>query len=170
MKDTERNLYYLNELSDYKVASDDPDVRGWKVKDRDMRTIGEVDNLLVDKTSQRVVYLDVEVDPSIIEANHNPYSSRAKDGVHEFLNDEGENHLIIPIGLATLDEDNDTVNTNSVDYQTFAETKRFKKGERINRDYEVMVLENYNRDDTSYREDDNLYDRNEFDRTNYRNS
>lgn len=162
MKDKERNLYYLNELSDYKVASDDPDVRGWKVKDRDKRTVGKVDNLLVNPSTERVVYLDVEVDDSIIEANHKPYSESAKSGVHEFLNEDGENHLIIPIGLAALDKDNETVNTNSIDYQTFAETKRLKKGEIIKKDYELMVLRNYNRDQINYPDDDSLYERKEF--------
>ncbi len=57
-----KHLFYLNELSDYKVASDDPDVRGWKVKDSDNRVIGKVDNLLVNKNTERVVYLDVVLD------------------------------------------------------------------------------------------------------------
>ncbi|MEX2350715.1 MAG: photosystem reaction center subunit H [Flavobacteriaceae bacterium] len=164
MKDKEKNLYYLNELSDYKVASGDPDVRGWKVNDREKRTIGKIDNLLVNPTSERVVYLDVEVDDSIIEANHKPYSNSAKSGAHEFLNKDGENHLIIPIGLATLDKDNEIVNTDSIDYQTFAESKRFKKGDNIDRDYEIVVLDNYNRDQTQYPEDDSLYERKEFKR------
>lgn len=162
MKDKERNLYYLNELSDYKVASDDPDVRGWKVKDLNKRTVGKVDNLLVNPSTERVVYLDVEVDPSVIEVNHKPYSHSAQSGGHEFLNEDGENHLIIPIGLATLDEENKTVKTNSVDYQTFAESKRFKKGDIIERDYELMVLRNYNRDQINYPDDDSLYERKEF--------
>lgn len=34
-----KNLYYLDELSDYKVSSDDSDVRGWEVKDTDERVI-----------------------------------------------------------------------------------------------------------------------------------
>ncbi len=162
MKDKERNLYYLNELSDYKVASDDPDVRGWEVKDRDRRTIGKIDNLLVNQSSERVVYLDVEVDTSIIEANHKPYSHKSDSGVHDFLNKDGENHVIIPIGLATLDKENKIVHTDSIDYQTFAESKRFKKGDTINRDYERMVLSNYNRDQTKYPEDDSLYESKEF--------
>jgi len=166
MKDKERNLYYLNELSDYKVASDDPDVRGWEVKDKDRRTVGKIDNLLVNKSSERVVYLDVEVDNSIIEANHKPYSQSAESGVHEFLNKDGENHLIIPIGLATLDKENKIVNTESIDYRTFAEAKRFKKGDDIKRDYEIIILDNYNRDQATHPEDDSFYESKDFDRTN----
>lgn len=146
MKEKKKHLYYLNELSDYKVDSDDPDVRGWKVKDVDNRTIGHVDNLLVSPERKRVVYLDVEVEKSIIDANHDPYGKPASGDIHEFINKEGENHLIIPIGLARLNLDDKYVYTDRINHQTFAETKRMEKGYNIDRDYEVVVLESYNRD------------------------
>ncbi len=146
-----KNLYYLSELSDYKVADDDPDVRGWQVKDADNRVIGKVDNMLVNKRSERVVYLDVEVDKTIIEADHDPYGQPANSDVHEFINKEGENHIIIPVGLVNLNEDQKFVYTDRINHQTFAETKRIQKGSRVNRDYEVVVLDSYNRD---YRDDD----------------
>lgn len=164
MNKKDKTLYYLNELSDYKVAEGDPDIRGWKVNDRDQRTIGKVDNLLVNKNTQRVVYIDVEVDSSIIDANHIPYSKSANDGVHEFLNKDGENHLIIPIGMVTLDEDSKKVHTQNINHQTFAETKRTVKNHNIDRDYELWVLESYNRSDDSYPAGDELYERGEFQR------
>lgn len=166
MTDKKKNLYYLHELSDYKVASDDPDVRGWPVKDRDNRVIGKVDNLLVNKDKEQVVYLDVEVDETIIEANHDPYASSANSDVHEFINKDGEEHIIIPIGLVSLNEDQEFVYTDRINHQTFAETKRIKKGSAIERNYEVVVLESFDRfgdpdqkrqEQESYR--DNLTDR-----------
>lgn len=160
----QRNLYYLEELSDYTVADSDKDVRGWEVKDADGRVIGKVDNLLVNKHTERVVYLDVEVDASIIEANHKPYSAKAIDGVHDFINEDGENHLIIPIGLANLNLESEIVFTDNVNHRTFAETKRVRKGAAIDRDYEHLVLDNYNRvnDGESKSSDDLFYDRPEF--------
>lgn len=156
-------MYYLNELSDFKVDSDDPDVRGWPVKDVDNRVVGKVDNLLVSKEKKRVVYLDVEVDKSIIDANHDPYGNPASADVHEFINKDGENHLILPIGLARLNVDDKYVYTDRIDHRTFAETKRYEKGHDIDRDYEVVVLESYNRDldDDSHRDRDRdlKYDR-----------
>lgn len=140
-----KHLYYLNELSDYKIASDDPDVRGWQVKDKDNRVIGKVDNLLVNKKTERVVYLDVEVDTSIIEADHDPYGQPADSDVHEFINKEGENHIIIPVGLVKLNEDQNFVYTDRINHQTFAETKRIEKGAAVNREYEVVVLDSYSR-------------------------
>ncbi len=172
MKDEKnKSLFYLNELSDYKVKSGDPDVRGWKVHDKEKRVVGKVDNLLVNKNTEKVVYLDVEVDSSIIEANHEPYSGSAQSGVHEFLNKDGENHLIVPIGLVTLDKNDKIVNTNEIDHKTFAETKRKKKGHPVDREYEIVVLESYNRDSKNeYPEDDSLYQRKEYDTKNYNNS
>lgn len=95
MKNENKNLYYLHELSDYKVADNYSDVRDWEVVDSDGRYIGKVDALLVNKEAERVVYLDVEVDRSVIEAGHETYSQPSNEGVHEFLNSDGENHLIL---------------------------------------------------------------------------
>jgi len=161
----DRNLYYLHELSDYKVASDYPDVRGWEVKDADKRTIGTVDNLLVNKKAERVVYLDVEVDSELIEEGHNTYQTPANEGVHTFLNKDGENHIIIPIGMAIIDEENKLVTTNQIDSSTFAKTKRFRKGDVIGFDYELNVVRHYKGDDTIHGSDssDEFYNREEFD-------
>lgn len=155
-KEHRKHLYYLHELSDFKVDSDDPDVRGWPVKDVDNRIVGKVDNLLVSKERKRVVYLDVEVDKSIIDANHDPYGSSASSDVHEFINKDGENHLILPIGLARLNLDEKFVYTDRIDHRTFAETKRMEKGYDVDRDYEVVVLESYNRDLDRDRTDNDL--------------
>ncbi|TYC09586.1 photosystem reaction center subunit H [Bizionia gelidisalsuginis] len=162
--DKEKKLFYLEELSNYKIADSDKDVRGWEVKGKEGLVIGKVDNLLVNKTKERVVYLDVEVDASIIEANHKPYNAKAQDGVHEFINADGENHLIIPIGLAHLNLESKIVFAKSVNHKTFAETKRIKKGTLVDRNYEVDVLSNYDRNntDTNFPLDDTLYDRPEF--------
>ncbi len=141
----EKNLYYLSELTDYKISSGYPDVRGWDVKDNDNRVIGKIDNLLVDKVTERVVYLDVEVDESIIDARHDPYGTPANSDIREFVNKDGENHVIVPIGLVDLHKEKDYVFTGSIDHRTFAETKRIGKGVAIDRDYEVIVLDSYGR-------------------------
>lgn len=165
MTEKNKDLYYLHELSGYKVADDYADVRDWEVIDADNRAIGKVDGLLVSKQAERVVYLDVEVDEYLIEAGHQTYATPANKGVHEFLNEDGENHLIIPIGMATLDEDNKKVHTNQIDYSTFAKTKRFKKGIDIEKSYELMVLPHYS---PGYKFDEEnglnnqFYNRNEF--------
>lgn len=151
--ENKKHLYYLHELSDYKVADGYPDVRGWDVKDFDNRVIGKVDNLLVNKDSQRVVYLDIEVDKSIIDAKHDPYGRPSNFDVKEFVNKDGENHIILPIGMVDLNSDSNYVYTDIIDHKTFSETKRIRKGDNVGRNYERMVMSSYDR-----RKDNRLYD------------
>jgi hypothetical protein len=166
MKDENKNLYYLHELTDYKVADDYADVRDWQVVDADDKIIGKVDGLLVSKEAERVVYLDVEVDRNLIEAGHKTYAKPTKEGVHEFLNKDGENHLIIPIGLTILDENLFRVQCNEIDYTTFSKTKRFKKGDDIQRSYELLVLPHYSNanatDEVNEYDEPSFYGRKEF--------
>jgi hypothetical protein len=164
MTDTNKYLSNLDELTDYKVAENYKDVRGWNVKDANNRTIGKVDHLLVNKNAERVVYLDIEVDVTLIEEGHDTYQNQVSDGVHEFLNKEGENHLIIPIGMAIIDEKNKLVNSNQIDSSIFAKTKRFKKGDVIEFQYELNSLRHYRGDNTIHSSNtiDGFYDREEF--------
>ncbi len=148
MEELKKNLFYLAELPDYQVASDYSDVRGWDVMDADYRYIGKVTGLLVNKIEERVVYLDVEIDKSIIEEGHNTYEISASKGVHEFLNKEGDDHLIIPIGMAILDEENNKVTTKEINYISFTKAKRFNKDAIIEPDYELNLLRYYNKDNS----------------------
>jgi len=167
MTDKNKNLYNLDELSGYKVSENYNDVRAWNVEDADNRVIGKVDHLLVNKTAERVVYLDIEVDETLIEEGHSTYQNEVSKGVHEFLNEEGENHLIIPIGMATIDEKNKCVNTNQIDRSTFTQAKRFRKGDDIDFAYELNLLRHYRGDNTIHGSNsvDEFYDREEFNNT-----
>lgn len=167
MTDTNKNLFNLDELSGYKVADDYSDVRGWDVKDANDRTIGKVDHLLVNRIAERVVYLDVEVDEALIENGHDTYETRVSDGVHQFLNKDGENHLIIPIGMADIDDENKKVITKQIDSFTFAKAKRFRKGDVLDFDYELNLVRHYKGDNTIQSSDsvDEFYNREEFKNT-----
>ncbi len=159
-------LVYLDELSGYKVASNYSNVKGWKVKDADNRTIGEVDRLLVNPKTERVVYLDIEVDKDVIEHGHETYGARSSDGMHEFLNKDGDNHLIIPIGLVDLDEKEKIVRSREITFATFAKTRRYNRNAEILPQYETSVFRTYSGDDTFDRDlldEEIFYRRSEFD-------
>ncbi|WP_143961380.1 PRC-barrel domain-containing protein [Litoribacter populi] len=143
MADDKKNLFYLDDLSDYKVASDYSDVRGWEVIDPQKRTIGKVEGLLVNKEAEKVVYLDVEVDQALIDEGFKGDEISNQEGAHGFINKDGERHLIIPIGIVAIDEDNKKVLSHEVGYDTFVKTKRYTKGKNIDRQYEVQVYETY---------------------------
>ena len=51
----------MRELPDFKVASGDPDVRGWTVRTPDGADVGRVHELMVDTAAMRVRYVDVEL-------------------------------------------------------------------------------------------------------------
>lgn len=166
--DKEKNLYRLDELTDYKVASNYSDVRGWKIVDAENRTIGKVDNLWVNKDMQRVVYLDVKVDKALIDDHRNEvHDTIANDGAREFMYKEGDSHLIIPIGSVNINTDTKIVMANSIGYDTFRKTGRYNTQHNFDRNYERSVLRSYY-DDEEFRsgsdsDDDAFYSRREFD-------
>lgn len=85
----------------------------------------------------------------------------ASAGVHEFLNEDGEDHIIIPVGMVSLDEENEKVHTNQIDYNTFTKTSRFSKGAIIDRDFELKVFNGYVGGNSI--KDDEFYDHRQFD-------
>ena len=135
-----RHLYRLNELKDYKVASDDPDVRGWEILDRDNERFGTIRELIVDPEQKRVRYLDVEPSGDL--------SSRTKD-----------ERLLIPIGVARLDKDHNNVVVSEIDKDALVSFPLYK-GDTVDRDYEVTVVERFNTTDrtaTTTREKGDFY-------------
>ena len=89
------NLMPLSRMSDFKVSDNDQDIRGWKVVARDGDTIGKVDELLIDTTTNRVRYLGVDLDRGLL-------SGRSHSG-----------KVLIPIESVRLDR-HDRVLLNSV--------------------------------------------------------
>ena len=118
----DRHLFRLGELDDWKVADEDPDVRGWNVVDRNGLKIGAIDELIVDRDREKVRYLDIA-----------PGRDRVNDN----------DHVLIPIGLARVDENDDKVVINEIDSEAITTFPAYK-GEVITRDYEHGVLDRLN--------------------------
>lgn len=62
--DNKKHLYALNELDDYEVDDDDPDVRGWDVLDENGKKMGKVEELIVDPQQMKVRYLVIDAESS----------------------------------------------------------------------------------------------------------
>ena len=113
-------LRRLRDLTDFEVADDNPDVRGWAVRGGDGQALGIVFELIVEPEALKVRYLDVELDSRF------------------HINDH-ENHILLPIGVASLDTEGDNVfvpalNTESVlNYPLYTEIQ-------VTRDYEEAML------------------------------
>src|SRR5690606_22415619 len=110
----------LHSLSDFKVANNNLDVRGWEVVGADGQRIGVVDDLIVDTTLMKVRYLDVDVDKNLL------------------LPDVDTRHTVIPIGAAHLDDDSDQVFLADINQTSLARLP-FYKGGAINDDLEYRI-------------------------------
>jgi len=165
MENKDKNLYRLDELSDYKVASNYSDVRGWKIVDAENHTIGKIDNLWVNKDMQRVVYLDVKLDKKLIDDHRNEVRDViANDNGKEFIYKEGDSHIIIPIGSVNINTDTKIVMANSIGYDTFRNTSRYNTQHNFDREYERRVMKSYYPENNPNYDnnDDAFYNRREF--------
>jgi hypothetical protein len=113
-------LRRLRDLTDFEVADGNPDVRGWTVRGNDGHALGVVHELIVEPEALKVRYLDVELD------------ARFKRGPHE-------NHILLPIGVASLDTDGDNVFVPALNTETVQAYPPYSEIQ-ITRDYEEAML------------------------------
>jgi len=150
----------LKELKDYKVAKDDPDVRGWEVIARDGRTIGKVNDLLVDTAAMRVRYLDVELDrdlvanapvvpgtAEVIGAHARPGMAGAGPVLDPRDERAAEHHVLVPIGVARLDEDHDRIYLDALDSHDVAVLPAYDP-KAFSREYETGLRRRFDRGET----------------------
>ena len=110
-----KDMEYLKELTEYKIAAEYSDIRGWEVADAENRTIGKVSDLLVNKQDERAVYMDILVGENVLEWDRNALES---EGVQAFVRDNHD-HLIVPLGMAELDEQRRKITTRQIKYRSF---------------------------------------------------
>ncbi|MFW6290332.1 MAG: hypothetical protein ACOC0R_05125 [Mariniphaga sp.] len=140
-----RKLSYLKDLKDYKIAKNEPDVRGWEVHDANHDAVGTVSGLVVDVTREKVRYIDVAIDESILPGDHDPFSAEHGDGIHEYQDSEGSIHMIIPIGVARIDADRKAIIADGIDQNSLRNipTYRYRENVPVHSDYEKSVLANF---------------------------
>ena len=114
------HLRRLRDLTEYEVADGNPDVRGWTVRGGDGKKFGEVTELIVEEETLKVRYLDVELDTSL-QIN------------------ERDRHILVPIGVAALDEDADNVFVPSLTLDSVLEYPPYQEFQ-ITREYEEAML------------------------------
>lgn len=144
MADKKHNkLEYLRDLSDYKMADDDPDVRGWDVYDAHDKKVGKVTGLLASREREKIVYLDVEPLEELLPENHSPFEAAHEEGIHEYQDRKGNIRMIIPVGAARIDKDRKVVVADGIQTTTLKDypTYRYREGSPIHADYERQVQE-----------------------------
>ena len=140
--DHENRICYLDELDNLKVHHNDPDVRNWEVYTSDDARLGKVENLIVDREAKEVRYLDVHLEDEFLKSE--PLATKGKDEtdkVHEHLSKEGHRHVIIPIGMAEVDESDRNVHLKECDSKAIAGIPHHARREEITPQYEVEVRE-----------------------------
>lgn len=123
-RDVTPRLVHLDDVSELQVADGDPDIRGWDVRTADGEKIGKVKDLIVDTGLMKVRYIEASIDK-------------------EVLNASDDRHVLIPIGSARLDDDEDDVYLSSsiVDPRTLPPYDR----NSLSREYEVSLRERFPR-------------------------
>ncbi|MFC6996251.1 PRC-barrel domain-containing protein [Rufibacter roseus] len=114
-------LAALHDLTDFKVANNDLDIRGWEVIGADGQRIGVVDDLIVDRSVMKVRYLDIDVDK------------------HLLLPDVDTRHTVVPIGAAHLDDESDQVFLADISQESLARFP-FYKGGPISDEMEYRIM------------------------------
>lgn len=87
---TAGTLGRLDDLDDFEIADGEPDIRGWDVRTTPDRKIGEVKGLIVDTAAMQVRYMEVKVNKDVLGTDDDQY-------------------VLVPIGAARLDDDDDNV-------------------------------------------------------------
>jgi sporulation protein YlmC with PRC-barrel domain len=121
--DIDPHLFRLNDLNDYEVADRDPDVRGWLVYSAEGIKFGKIVELIVDPDAMKVRYLDIEVDEGV-------------EGVTD------ERRLLVPIGVASVDEKDDKVFIRTIQTVSLLKTPPYKGGV-VTRDYEDTLRRSF---------------------------
>ena len=110
----------LQELggSDFEIADNQPDIKGWTVKDQQGQTIGEVDELIFDVQSRKVRYMVVDLEKSVLDLE--------------------PRDVLVPIGVAELHDSDDDVILPHITAEQLRALPTYEKG-RIGRDTETSI-------------------------------
>ncbi len=121
MTSTEQTGKHLEKLkgSDFEIADGEPDIRGWDVKDRDGKKVGEVDELIFDVEARKVRYM-------VVDTNNNDYTIETK-------------HILIPIGLGELHTSDNDVYLNGVSAEQVKGYPEYNNDDDITREHETLV-------------------------------
>jgi len=117
-------LVPLSNLKDFKVAKDNPDVRGWRIVGADGESLGMVKDLIVDPQEMKARYLSVVAD-------------------RKFFNTDDDPYMLVPIGAAALDKKGRKIFVSHIDSKTIGNYPVYPGGP-IPEDYEYSVREAFN--------------------------
>lgn len=117
-------LASLGDLKDFRVAEGDPDPRGWELIAADGEVIGKVHELVIDTAAMKVRYLDCDLDEKALGL------------------EEENRHILVPIGYARLDEDEERVIVDAISSTEVASLPEYS-GLPVTGEYEERLHRTY---------------------------
>ncbi len=97
-------LRRLRDLPSFEMATDNPDPRGWAVRGSDGQAFGLVHELLVDPVSQRVLYLNVQLESGL--------PGVPAPGPH------ADRRILLPLSVVNLDTEGSNVFVTALNRDT----------------------------------------------------
>lgn len=152
-------LRHLDDLHDFTIAEGEPDIRGWDVRGTDGTKLGKVEDLLVDTAALKVRYIEVKLEKEIASlvardggigavadtspTRHTDLSTQDLTGSRARADDieQGTRFVLVPIGVARLDDDHDDVLLDAQAAQ-MAGIPAYNRAS-LTRDYESDVVRGY---------------------------
>lgn len=147
--DEKKDYSRLKELSesDYEIIDGQPDIQGWDIEDSNGVKIGEVDDLLFDRESKKVRYIVLDTENNDLDL---------EDG-----------HVLIPIGVAELHQEDDTVLIPGITVQQITALPIYEKGREISLETEAEIRSVFIRPDSQIVTDGGFYEHEEFNQTKF---
>jgi len=151
-------LVHLDDLDDFKIADGEPDIRGWDVRGADGTKVGEVEDLLIDTAAMKVRYIEVKLEKDVakdvgLSANLREHditdaTMRAEQQLAErddyrTTASEAGRFVLVPIGVARLDDDDDNVVLSAEAAQMVGIPSYNRESDHLSRDYENEVVRGY---------------------------
>jgi hypothetical protein len=146
----DEQLAELRELHDYIIAEGDPDIRGWEVKTAaglGDRTVGSVEDLVVDRDTLRVRYVLVCLNREAVATTR-------------------DRRILVPVGIARLDDHEDQLRLDGYTAGQLVGVPEFRPG-KLTRRYEAAVKHRFSPTDPKAgpqaRREADFYEHREFD-------
>jgi hypothetical protein len=139
----------LEELSEsnYEIIDGQPDIQGWDIENSKGVKIGEVDELLFDPGSRRVRYIVLDTENNDLDL---------EDG-----------HVLIPIGVAELHEEDDTVLIPHITVEQLTALPLYERGREITPEIEIEIRNVFIKPDTEIVADSDFYKHEHFNETKF---
>ncbi|NTS40654.1 PRC-barrel domain-containing protein [Flavisolibacter sp. BT320] len=116
----------LQELdrSDFEIVEGEPDIRGWDVRNSSGQKIGEVEELILDAQNKKVRYMVVDLDDNELDLD--------------------DRRVLIPIGLAELDKDEDDVLLPTVTVEHLRALPKYDE-DKLDEEMETRICSTFGR-------------------------